>query len=167
MKKKYQGSSRVKHAQLQALRRDFEVLQMKEGESIIDYMGIANNMQFHAKKMNDIAIVEKILRSLTPKFDYVVCSIEESTDIDDLSLDELQISLLVHEEKMKKISTMKEQALKASTNAPSNNSRGTGRGRGRGRGHGGHGNRDFNKNSKGNNDQFQGNDRGRDHNRMI
>jgi len=45
MEKKYQGSSRVKRAQIQALRRDFEVLQMKEGESVTDYcsrtMGIA------------------------------------------------------------------------------------------------------------------------------
>ena len=42
----------------------------------------------------------KILRSLRPKFDYVVCSIEESKDIDAFSLDELQSSLLVHEQKM-------------------------------------------------------------------
>ncbi|KAK2989971.1 hypothetical protein RJ640_004134 [Escallonia rubra] len=34
MKKKYQGSSRVKRAQLQALRRDFEVLQMKDEEGV-------------------------------------------------------------------------------------------------------------------------------------
>ena len=94
----------MKRAQLQALRRDFEVLQMKEGELVTDYcsrtMGIANNMRFHGEEMTDTAIVEKILRSLTPKFDYVVCSIEESNDIDDLSLDELQSSLLVHEQKI-------------------------------------------------------------------
>ncbi|KAH0757074.1 hypothetical protein KY290_020567 [Solanum tuberosum] len=35
MKKTYQGTARVKRAQLQALRRDFETLQMKEGESIM------------------------------------------------------------------------------------------------------------------------------------
>ncbi|KAK8274685.1 hypothetical protein V6Z11_D10G090000 [Gossypium hirsutum] len=100
MKTKYQGSSRVKRAQLQALRRDFEVLQMKDGESITDYcartMGI-------------------ILRSLSPKYDYDVCSIEESKDIDALTLDELQSSLLIHEQKMNRTSTSIEQALKAST----------------------------------------------------
>ncbi|KAL5562299.1 hypothetical protein UlMin_032046 [Ulmus minor] len=103
MKKKYQGFSRVKCAQLQALRRDFET-QMKDGESITDYcartMGIVNKMRFHGEKMEDLAIVEKILRSLVPKYDYVVCSIEESKDIDELSFDELQSSLLVHEQKM-------------------------------------------------------------------
>ncbi|KAB2629237.1 hypothetical protein D8674_034233 [Pyrus ussuriensis x Pyrus communis] len=47
---------------------------------------------------------------MTPKFDYVVCSIEESNDIDILSIDELQSSLLVHEQRMCR-HTEDEQAL--------------------------------------------------------
>ena len=87
-------------------------------------------MRFHGEEMTDTTIVEKILCSLTPKFDYVVCSIEESNDINDLSLDELQSSLLVHEQKINKKSTMEKHTLKASTNSThSNNSRGRGRGR--------------------------------------
>ena len=70
--------------------------------------------------MNDITIVEKILRSFTPKYDYVIFSIEKSKDIDDLLLDELQNSLLVHEQKMNRNSTSDEQALKASTFISSN-----------------------------------------------
>lgn len=84
MKKKYQGSSRVKRAQLQALRRDFELLQMK-GESVTSYFGrtmeIANKMRCHGETMKDVTVVEKILRSLMQDFNYVVCSIEESKDI--------------------------------------------------------------------------------------
>ncbi|KAK0603178.1 hypothetical protein LWI29_002198 [Acer saccharum] len=144
MKKKYQGSSRVKRAQLQALRKDFETLQMKDSESVTNYcartMGIANKMRFHGEQMKDVAIVEKILRSLAPKYDYVVCSIEESKDIDTFSLDELQSSLLVHEQKMNRNTSSDEQALKAFTFVESSNTRG--RGRGRGRGMGGRGNRD-------------------------
>jgi len=37
MKQKYQGTSRVKIAQLQALGKEFEVLQMKEGEKADEY----------------------------------------------------------------------------------------------------------------------------------
>nr|XP_010317112.1 uncharacterized protein LOC101265058 [Solanum lycopersicum] len=100
-KKKYQGTARVKRTHLEALRRNFETLQMKKGESVISYcartMEISNKMRFHEEKMNNITIVEKILRSLMLKYDYVVCSIEESKDIDELSLDELQSSLLVDE----------------------------------------------------------------------
>ena len=89
--------------------------------------------------MNDITIVEKILRSLTPKYDYLIFSIEESKDIDELSLDELQSSLLVHEQKMNRNSTSDEQALKTST-CISSNCRVRGKGRGKGRGD--RGNRD-------------------------
>lgn len=58
--------------------------------------------------MDDVTIVEKKLRSLTSKYDYVVCSVEQSKDIDELLLDELQSSLLVHEQKMNLCSTSEE-----------------------------------------------------------
>ncbi|MCI32124.1 retrovirus-related pol polyprotein from transposon TNT 1-94, partial [Trifolium medium] len=51
MKHKYQGSTKVKRAQLQALRREFEVLAMKDDESVDDYfsrtLAIANKMTSH------------------------------------------------------------------------------------------------------------------------
>lgn len=83
------------------------------------------------------------MRSLTPEFNYLVCSIEESNDIDALSFDELQSSLLVHEYKMKMNSSSitEEQALKAST---SSYFKVRGRGWGRDRGRGGHGKTDGN-----------------------
>ena len=62
--------------------------------------------------MTYTTILEKILRTLTEDFNYVVCSIEESKDIDTLSIDELQSSLLVHEQKMNKSSSKEDQALK-------------------------------------------------------
>ena len=57
-----------------------------------------------------VSMLKKILHSLEPKFDYVVCSIEESKDIDALSIDELQSSLLVHEQKINRSSNTDEQA---------------------------------------------------------
>ncbi|XP_050240757.1 uncharacterized protein LOC126689560 [Quercus robur] len=45
-------------------------------------MAIANKMRIHGDKMADVTIIEKILRSMTTKFNYVVCSIEESKDTD-------------------------------------------------------------------------------------
>lgn len=101
MRRKFQGNARVQHAQLQGLRREFEVLEMKIGESISDYfarvMLTANNMRNYGENMPDVKVVEKILHSLTKQYNYVVCSIEESKDIDSLSVDELQSSLIVHE----------------------------------------------------------------------
>ena len=93
MKKKNQGLSRVKCTQLQALRWDFKILEMKSGESIMSYfshtMEIVNKMRFHGETMNDVTIVEKILHSLTLRYDFVVCSIEESKDLCVLSVGEL------------------------------------------------------------------------------
>ncbi|KAH7839293.1 hypothetical protein Vadar_002301 [Vaccinium darrowii] len=118
MKKKYQGTARARRQQLQAFRSEFELLRMKSGESVTDYfsrtMVIVNKMRFHGDKTEDVTIVEKILRSMTPKFNFVVCSIEEANNIDELSIDELQSSLLVHEQKINQQET-KEQALKASS----------------------------------------------------
>ena len=79
LKQKYQGTTRVKSAHLQALRKEFEILHMKAGESVNEYFAqtltIANKMKANGDDKGDVAGVEKILRSMTPKFDYVVCSI--------------------------------------------------------------------------------------------
>ena len=140
LKQKYQGTARVKRAQLQALHKEFEVLHMKTGESVDDYFGrtliIANKMRIHGEKMDDVVIIEKILRSMTSKYDYVVCSIEESNDLDTLSIDELQSSLLVHEQRISR-HVVNEQALQISHGPQQggrSGGRGTYRGKGRGRG---------------------------------
>lgn len=69
------------------------MLQMKEGEGFDDYFSrtltISNKKNMHSKKMDQMVIVEKILRFMTAKFDYVVCSVEESNDLDTLTIDEL------------------------------------------------------------------------------
>lgn len=101
MKKIFEGNARVKRSHLQALCRDFEALEMRSGKGVTKYfsrvMTVANKMRIYGKDMQDVKVVEKILRSLTKKFNYVVCSIEESKDIDALTVDELQSSLIVHE----------------------------------------------------------------------
>ncbi|KAF2310023.1 hypothetical protein GH714_006277 [Hevea brasiliensis] len=120
MKIKYQGNARAKQAQLQTLRCEFETLSMKSGETVSEYfsrtMAIANKMRIHGEKLEDVVIVEKILRSMLPKFNFVICSIKESKDLDTLSIDELQNSLLVHEQKIIQ-QDREEQALKAVTNS--------------------------------------------------
>ncbi|XP_074376680.1 uncharacterized protein LOC141718202 [Apium graveolens] len=142
MRRKYQGNESVKRAQLQALRREFEVLEMKNGESVTDYISrvmlVANNMRNLGEDMKDVKIVEKVLRTLNEKFNYIVCSIEESMDIDVLFVDELQSSLVVHEQKFRRSSNGDEQVLKATVEIERgrNNYRGRGRNSYRGRGRG-------------------------------
>ncbi|KAJ0926042.1 putative RNA-directed DNA polymerase [Helianthus annuus] len=139
---KYQGNARVKRAQLQRLRREFETLEMKAGESVTAYFGrvmvIANDMRICGENMPYVKIVEKVLRTMTENFNFIVCSIEESKDIDEMTVDELQNSLLVHEQKLQR-KIPEEQALKTDYEPSVGRSRGrdrfsTNRGRGRGRG---------------------------------
>ena len=127
----------MKRAQLQRLRRTFETLEMEVGEGVSEYftrvMSIANDTRKCGEDMSDVKIVEKILRSLTDKFNFVVCSIEEFKDIDQLTVDELQTSLLVHEQKV--IDKRSEERVLQVENVPRY---GQGRGRGtfqRGRGY--------------------------------
>ena len=141
MKKKYQGNERVKQSIIQALRKEFETLEMKSGEGVFDYfsrvMSVANKMRVHGKQMRDVTIVEKILRSLSDKFNYIVCSIEESKDSDLLSINELQSSLIVHQQKFHRHKG-EEQALQViHEESVGGRGRGHGSSRGgdRGRGH--------------------------------
>ncbi|XP_076902632.1 uncharacterized protein LOC143557446 [Bidens hawaiensis] len=143
MKKRFAGNARVKKSMLQKLIRDFEILEMKTSETIPEYFGrvltVSNQMRSNGELMPDVKIVEKILRTLSEKYMYVVVSIEESNNIDEMTIDELQSSLVVHEQKFKKVDKEDEQALKIEYNDGSE-SRGRGRGRysprGRGRGRG-------------------------------
>ena len=76
---------------------------MKAREGVSEYfsrvLSVANKMRTHGEQMQDVTVVEKILRSLSEKFNYVVSSIEESKEVGQLSVDELQSSLIVHEQK--------------------------------------------------------------------
>jgi hypothetical protein len=145
MKKKFKGNARVKRSHLQALRREFETLEMRSGEEVTEYfsrvMTVANKMRIYGEDMQDVKVVENILRSLTEKFNYVVCSIEESKDIDALTVDELQSSLIVHKQKFVRHKS-EEQALKVTYEGGRGHSRISYRGRERGRGRG---RTDFNK----------------------
>jgi hypothetical protein len=50
---------------------------------------ITNKMKAHREKMGQVVIIKKILRSMTLRFDYIECSVEESNDLDVLTIDEL------------------------------------------------------------------------------
>ncbi|XP_047150625.1 uncharacterized protein LOC124822641 [Vigna umbellata] len=135
MKQKFQGSTRVKRAQLQALRREFEILQMKKGEIVNLYFArtlkIAKRMKACGEHMDESVITTKILSSMISKFNYAVCSIEETNNLEIMTIDELQSSLFVHDDE--------ENVLHITNEDKGGRGRGRGRhfirdGQGRGRG---------------------------------
>jgi transcriptional regulator with GAF, ATPase, and Fis domain len=78
---------------------------MKDSERVSDYITrvqtVTNQLKRNGENLIDTRIVEKILRSLTYAFENVVCAIEESKDLNELSVDELAGSLMAHEQREK------------------------------------------------------------------
>ncbi|GJS76734.1 retrovirus-related pol polyprotein from transposon TNT 1-94 [Tanacetum coccineum] len=77
LKEVYKGVDRVKQVRLQTLHGELEAMKMKETEGVSDY----------------------ITRVQTVKFENVVCAIEESKNLEDLTIDDLAGSLEAHEQR--------------------------------------------------------------------
>ncbi|GAU31479.1 hypothetical protein TSUD_386430 [Trifolium subterraneum] len=103
LEKAYGGATKVKKVRLQTYKRQFELLQMEEKESVGDFVTrvskLVNLMKGCGETMNDQSVVEKILRSLTPRFDIVV-AIEESKDLSSTTVEEIQGVLEASEQKL-------------------------------------------------------------------
>nr|GEY06582.1 retrovirus-related Pol polyprotein from transposon TNT 1-94 [Tanacetum cinerariifolium] len=119
LEKGYKCVDRVKQVRIQTLHGELEAMRMKETEGVSDY--------------------------ITQNFENVVCTIEESKDLEDLKIEELAGSLEAHEQrKNKKKQESLDEALKTKATIKdekeseqrgkhfNQNSRGRGRRRGRG-----------------------------------
>ncbi|KAL7587341.1 hypothetical protein Lser_V15G39417 [Lactuca serriola] len=77
---------------------------------------LTNQIRLNGEDIDDKRIVEKILRSLTRKFEYIVVAIEESKDLKTLSLESLVGTLQSHELRMRQFDdSPMEQSFQVST----------------------------------------------------
>jgi gag-polypeptide of LTR copia-type len=97
----YKRADRVNQIRLQTLQYEFEMLMMNSTEGVSDYIikvhTLTNQLKRNGESLLEQRVVEKILRSLIDTFDDVVCAIEESKDLAELSVDKLTSSLLAYE----------------------------------------------------------------------
>ena len=74
--------NKVKTAKLQILKRDSETLLMKYTNSLESFytrvIGLINQIKSHGEAIDDRRVIEKVLRSLPPKFEYLVVTLEET-----------------------------------------------------------------------------------------
>ena len=115
----YERDTKVKSAKLQTLRIEYENLKMHSDESVASFFirldDIVNRMRNLGETIIDTTLVEKVLRSLTSKFDSKVSAIEERQDLQTLTIVQLHGTLTAFEMRQGGPSQIREAAFKAST----------------------------------------------------
>ena len=74
---------------------------MKDTKSVelfyISVIFLINQLKYNGENIEDKKVVEKILRSLPPKFESLVMTLEENKDLSEFTIHELEASLINHE----------------------------------------------------------------------
>ena len=86
------------------LKREFEMLKMKESESIKYYFSklsdLVNQMRLYGETVEDYKVVEKMLISLPEKIEAKVAAIEESCDLKKMIISEMVSKMQAQEQRM-------------------------------------------------------------------
>jgi hypothetical protein len=115
----YEEDSKVKAVELQTYIGQFEQLKMKEDENIAAYFlrvdETVNAIIGLGEEIEESVIVQKVLRSLPMRFDPKIPALEERSDLNSISMDELYGIFTAYEMRTKQENTdVKEASFKAS-----------------------------------------------------
>jgi hypothetical protein len=115
----YEGDAKVKSAKLQTLRIQYENLKMNNEESIANFFlhldEIVNRMRNLGETITESTLVEKILRSLTTKFESKVSALEEKQDLQNFIVVQLHGILTAYEMRRVGPSEVKDVVFRTST----------------------------------------------------
>ncbi|GKD32477.1 zinc finger, CCHC-type containing protein [Tanacetum coccineum] len=134
IKVRYIGEDRVQKARLQTLRSELETLKMKNNETVSDFAGKLGSIRGKVKSLGstlkDKTLVRKLLNSLPKKFLPIVASIEQYSEIDEMSFEEAMGRIITFEERIKSQDEPEENYQNKLLMARSSNqNHGNGRGR--------------------------------------
>jgi hypothetical protein len=115
----YEGDSKVKATKLQTYIGQFEQLKMKEDEDIAAYFlrvdEAVNAIIGLGEEIEESLIVQKVLRSLPMRFNPKISALEERSDLNSISMDELHGIFTAYEMRTEQENPdIKEAAFKAS-----------------------------------------------------
>eukprot|EP00257_Ricinus_communis_P027923 XP_025015337.1 uncharacterized protein LOC112536724 [Ricinus communis] len=103
LKERFEGTDRVKAVKILTLKREFELLKMKDDELVKDYssrmMDLVNQIRLYGKALPDQRVVEKIMVSVPRKFEAKISAIKESCDLQRLTVVELISKLVAQEQR--------------------------------------------------------------------
>ncbi|XP_071916203.1 uncharacterized protein [Coffea arabica] len=103
LKVAFQDNDRTRHMQVLNLRREFELLRMKDKENIKDYsdklLNIVNKIRLIGEQLPDSRVLEKVLVSLPKRFEVKISSLEDSRDLSWMTLPELINALEAQEQR--------------------------------------------------------------------
>ncbi|XP_020266996.1 uncharacterized protein LOC109842541 [Asparagus officinalis] len=132
LKEEFEGNDQTKLMQVLNLKREFEMQKMKKGETIKVYVGklmaIVNQIRLLGETFSNERVVDKILVTVSERYESKISSLEDSKDLSKITLVDLVNALsavdqrraMRNEENGKKI----EEALLAKTSS----SKGKGKG---------------------------------------
>ncbi|GJU90455.1 zinc finger, CCHC-type containing protein [Tanacetum coccineum] len=105
LKKRHVGENRVQQAKQQTLKSEFEMLQIKENKLVDSFTtkltSIVNKTASLGLTYEDYVVVRKLLNAVPDKFLQIVASIEQYSDLDEMSVDKAIERLKTFEERLK------------------------------------------------------------------
>lgn len=98
------GAEKINKARAQALKPEFESLNMKETEQLDDFCmrlnGLVTNIRVLGENVEEAYVVKKLLRTMPAKFLQIASAIEQFGNVESMSVDETVGSLKAHEERL-------------------------------------------------------------------
>ena len=84
---------------------------MIDQESVVEYftqiLTLTNQMKNYGEKLKDMMIIDKIMRTLTPRFDHIVVAIEQGTNLKRIKVEKVQGTLKAQELKLDERNSLK------------------------------------------------------------
>ncbi|XP_061999103.1 uncharacterized protein LOC133716406 [Rosa rugosa] len=104
LQEEFRGDPKVRSVKLKSIRRDFEYTRMKDDELLKDYFtrlsDVMNQMKSYGEDLPSRKVVQKILISLTPKYDPIVSVLIETKDMETTGIQDIIGSIKAFDQRL-------------------------------------------------------------------